>query len=35
MPITDYNTTAGQVTLTSAIGSIVVVGDIIEVQWVK
>ena len=35
MSTTDYTTTAGQVTLTSAIGSIVVAGDIIEVQWVK
>jgi hypothetical protein len=35
MPITDYTTIAGQVTLTSAVGSLVVAGDMIEVQWVK
>lgn len=35
MPVTDYTTIAGQVTLTSAVGPLVVVGDLIEVQWVK
>ena len=35
MPVTDYITIAGQVNLTSAIGSLVVAGDLIEVQWVK
>lgn len=35
MPVTDYTTIAGQVTLTSAVGPLVVAGDLIEVQWVK
>ena len=32
---TDYTTTAGTVTLTSAMAALVEVGDVIEVQWVK
>jgi hypothetical protein len=32
---TDYTTTAGVVTLTGAMTPLVVVGDVIEVQWVK
>jgi len=35
IPVLDYTTTAGQVTLTSALSSLVAVDDIIEVQWVK
>lgn len=35
IPVSDFTTTAGQVTLTSAIGAVVVAGDNIEVQWVK
>lgn len=34
-PNTDFTTVAGQVTLTAAIGALVVAGDQIEVQWVK
>jgi hypothetical protein len=34
-PVIDYTTIAGQVTLTSVVGALVVAGDIIEVQWVK
>ena len=34
-PATDYSTAAGQVTLASTLGSLVAVGDLIEVQWVK
>ncbi|MFN5422631.1 MAG: hypothetical protein ACK5AO_05140 [bacterium] len=34
-PIADYTTTSGQVSLTSAVGSLVAAGDLIEVQWVK
>ena len=33
--LTDYTTAAGQVNLTASIGSLVVAGDYIEVQWVK
>lgn len=32
---TDYTTTAGTVTLTSAMAALVAAGDVIEVQWVK
>lgn len=32
---TDYTTTAGNVTLTSAIATLVAAGDQIEIQWVK
>lgn len=35
IPVMDYTTAAGQVTLTSALSSLVAVGDVIEVQWVK
>jgi len=35
IPVTDYTTAAGQVNLTASIGSLVVAGDYIEVQWVK
>ena len=35
IPVTDYTTTAGQVDLTAALGTLVTVGDLIEVQWVK
>lgn len=35
IPVVDYTTTSGQVTLTPAIASIVVAGDLIEIQWVK
>jgi len=35
IPVTDYITAAGQVNLTASIGSLVVAGDYIEVQWVK
>ncbi len=35
MPTTDFTTAVGQVSLTSALGSLVAAGDIIEVQWVK
>lgn len=35
IPVTDYLTSAGQVNLTAGIGSLVVAGDNIEVQWVK
>jgi VCBS repeat-containing protein len=35
IPVTDYTTSAGQVNLTAGIGSLVVAGDYIEVQWVK
>lgn len=35
IPVVDYTTTAGQVTLTPALASIVITGDLIEVQWVK
>ena len=35
IPVTDYTTSAGQVNLTASIGSLVVAGDYIEVQWVK
>jgi hypothetical protein len=35
MPTLDYTTSAGQVTLTSGLAGLVVVGDVIEVQWVK
>ncbi len=34
-PAIDYTTIAGQVTFTSLVGTLVVAGDIIEVQWVK
>jgi hypothetical protein len=34
-PAVDFTTAAGQVTLTSAVGSLVAAGDSIEVQWVK
>jgi hypothetical protein len=34
-PVVDFTTAAGQVTLTSSVGSLVVAGDSIEVQWVK
>ena len=35
IPVTDYTTSAGQVNLTAGIGTLVVAGDYIEVQWVK
>lgn len=35
MATTDYTTSSGQVSLNSAVGSIVAAGDLIEVQWVK
>lgn len=35
IPVTDYTTAAGQVNLTAGIGTLVVAGDYIEVQWVK
>jgi hypothetical protein len=35
IPVNDYLTSAGQVNLTAGIGSLVVAGDNIEVQWVK
>lgn len=35
MPTTDFTTTAGQVNLTSALGTLIAAGDIIEVQWIK
>lgn len=34
-PTVDFTTSAGQVTLTTSVGSLVVAGDSIEVQWVK
>ena len=35
IPVTDYTTTAGQVDLTTALGTLVTAGDLIEVQCVK
>jgi hypothetical protein len=35
IPVTDFTTGAGQVTLTSAMAALIVAGDVIEVQWVK
>ncbi len=35
IPVTDFTTGAGQVTLTSAMTALIVAGDVIEVQWVK
>ncbi len=35
MPVNDFTTTTGQVSLTSAVGALVAAGDLIEVQWVK
>lgn len=35
MPIIDYTTEAGKVTLTQPVGDLVIAGDLIEVQWVK
>jgi len=35
IPVTDFTTGAGQVTLTSAMAALIVAGDTIEVQWVK
>lgn len=35
IPATDFTTTAGNVTLTTAMAVLVVAGDVIEVQWVK
>lgn len=35
IPKTDYTTEAGKVTLVASMASLVVVGDSIEVQWVK
>ena len=35
MPVNDFTTSTGQVSLTSAVGSLVAAGDLIEVQWVK
>jgi hypothetical protein len=34
-PTTDFTVASGQINLTSAMGSLVIAGDIIEVQWVK
>lgn len=34
-PVADFTTTVGQVNLVSAIGALIVAGDVIEVQWVK
>ena len=35
MPTVDYTTAGGQVILNSGLAGLVVVGDVIEVQWVK
>jgi hypothetical protein len=35
IPVTDFTTGSGQVTLTSAMAALIVAGDVIEVQWVK
>lgn len=34
-PTVDFTASAGQVSLTSAMGALVVAGDAIEIQWVK
>lgn len=35
IPTTDYTIATGQINFTTAMGSIVVAGDLIEVQWIK
>jgi hypothetical protein len=35
MPVSDYTIATGQINFTTAMGALVVAGDLIEVQWIK